>query len=86
MPVRCSVGRRGIGRPVAVVATLLGALVPGGSPPAAVAASEPAATAVPMAAPGPAGPLALTGLDGPSPGRPALIVKIDNAPRARPQT
>jgi hypothetical protein len=36
-------------------------------------------------APGPPGPSPLTGLPGPAPNRPALIVKIDNAPKARPQ-
>jgi DUF3048 family protein len=38
-----------------------------------------------VAAPGPPGPSPLTGLPGPAPNRPALIVKIDNAPKARPQ-
>jgi hypothetical protein len=37
------------------------------------------------AAPDPAGPSPLTGLPGEAPTRPALVVKIDNAPRARPQ-
>jgi hypothetical protein len=36
-------------------------------------------------APDPPGPSPLTGLPGPAPGRPALVVKIDNAPKARPQ-
>jgi hypothetical protein len=38
-----------------------------------------------VAAPEPPGPSPLTGLPGPAPGRPALVVKIDNAPKARPQ-
>lgn len=38
-----------------------------------------------VAAPDPPGPSPLTGLPGPAPTRPALMVKIDNAPRARPQ-
>ena len=53
----------------------------------------PTTTAAPetttTAAPAPAGPLApLTGLPAPDPsllGRPALVVKIDNAPKGRPQ-
>jgi len=56
----------------------------------AVAASSapfPAAgrAVVAVAAPEPPGPSPLTGLPGGAPTRPALIVKIDNAPRARPQ-
>jgi hypothetical protein len=38
-----------------------------------------------VVAPGPPGPSPLTGLAGPAPSRPALVVKIDNAPKARPQ-
>ena len=38
-----------------------------------------------VAAPDPPGPSPLTGLPGPAPTRPALVVKIDNAPKARPQ-
>ena len=38
-----------------------------------------------VVAPDPPGPSPLTGLPGPAPGRPALVVKIDNAPKARPQ-
>jgi hypothetical protein len=38
-----------------------------------------------VVAPGPPGPSPLTGVPGPAPGRPALVVKIDNAPKARPQ-
>ena len=37
------------------------------------------------AAPDSPGPSPLTGLPGPAPTRPALLVKIDNAPKARPQ-
>jgi hypothetical protein len=40
----------------------------------------------PPPAPGPAGPSPLTGIAGAAPNRPALVVKIDNAPAARPQT
>jgi hypothetical protein len=43
------------------------------------------AGAAPAAPPDPAGPSPLTGLPGTAPTRPALIVKIDNAPKARPQ-
>jgi hypothetical protein len=44
-----------------------------------------AAPNVAVAAPDPAGPSTLTGLEGAAPPRPALVVKIDNAPKARPQ-
>jgi hypothetical protein len=44
------------------------------------------AGAAPAAAPDPAGPSPLTGIAGPAPNRPALVVKIDNAPAARPQS
>lgn len=51
---------------------------------AAVPATDRAAVAA-VAAPEPPGPSPLTGLPGPPSTRPALVVKIDNAPRARPQ-
>ncbi|MGH9003939.1 MAG: DUF3048 domain-containing protein, partial [Acidimicrobiia bacterium] len=51
----------------------------------ALSAAPSSATGIPVAAPDPPGPSPLTGLPGDPPVRPALIVKIDNAPRARPQ-
>src|SRR5581483_11078549 len=51
----------------------------------ALLAGKPAAAAGP-AAPDPAGPSPLTGIAGAAPDRPALVVKIDNAPAARPQS
>jgi DUF3048 family protein len=56
-----------------------------GAMPARTAAATAAAAATAVAAPDPPGPSPLTGLPGDAPVRPALIVKIDNAPRARPQ-
>jgi len=62
--------------PVAVAVALAAALAPGAGS---------ATAAGPAAPPDPAGPSPLTGLPGAAPNRPALIVKIDNAPKARPQ-
>jgi len=67
--------RRVAARAVAALAALLVALLAG----------KPAAAAGP-AAPDPAGPSPLTGIAGAAPDRPALVVKIDNAPAARPQS
>ena len=63
--------------PAALAVAVLAAVFPGGVTRAA---------GVAVSAPDPAGPSALTGMDGPAPTRPALIVKIDNAPKGRPQT
>ena len=56
------------------------------APVALVAGPPPAARAAAPSAPDPAGPSPLTGIAGSAPNRPALVVKIDNAPAARPQT
>ncbi|HET9771221.1 MAG TPA: DUF3048 domain-containing protein [Acidimicrobiia bacterium] len=65
---------------VASVALVLAGLAAGALPGAGQRAVAAAA-----AAPDPPGPSPLTGLPGAPPARPALVVKIDNAPRARPQ-
>ncbi len=67
-------------RAVAVLALAIVAAAAAGP-----AATTPAIAATTAAAPDPAGPSPLTGLPGDAPTRPALMVKIDNAPRARPQ-
>jgi hypothetical protein len=79
MPVRRILGRGRMGIFGLVGAALVAGVVPG--PPEAMAG----APRIAVAAPDPAGPSGLTGLPGAAPNRPALMVKIDNAPRARPQ-
>ncbi len=78
-PAHCSRTGTATWRRWVTVAVALGMMA------TAVPAGTPAATAAAVAAPDPPGPSPLTGLPGEAPTRPALIVKIDNAPRARPQ-
>lgn len=81
-------GIRRAAAPVALAA-LLGACGGGGDDAATSTTRPPSTTAAPTTAPSPAGDLApLTGVplaDAARRGRPALIVKLDNAPKARPQ-